>query len=77
MGKGSWSLRKKTLRVGLFTLMETDLVWTQMQISNRMATLYHVEHVHIAQTRVRIPIPYFSIGTQVQVRTRVHLRQCK
>ena len=29
-----------------------------------MATLYYVEHAHIAQTRTRIPTHYFCIGQE-------------
>ena len=39
-------------------------VWTQIQIPNLMATLYHAEHVHIARTQTWIPTPYFCIGQE-------------
>ena len=39
-------------------------VQTLVQIPNPMATLYYVEHVHIAQPRTQIPTPYFYTGYQ-------------
>ena len=39
-------------------------VLTQIRIPKIMATLYYGEHVHIAQTRTRIPIPYFCTGQE-------------
>ena len=41
-------------------------VRNQTWISNRMATLYYAEHVHIAQTRTRIPTAYLCIGQKSQ-----------
>ena len=32
---------------------------TRILILNLMATLYYAEHVHIAQTLIRIPTPIF------------------
>ena len=39
-------------------------VWTQIQTPNLMATLYYAKHVHIAQTRTRIPTPYYCVGQE-------------
>ena len=40
---------------------------TQIQIPNSMVTLYYVEHVHIAQTR--IPTAYFCVGQESESNT--------
>ena len=32
-----------------------------------MATLFYVEQVHIAQTRTRIPTPYFCMGQESEI----------
>ena len=37
---------------------------TQTRIPNRMAALSYAEDVHIAQTRTRIPTPFFCIGQE-------------
>ena len=37
---------------------------TQTRIPNPMAVLYNAENVHIAQTRTRIPTPYFWKGQE-------------
>ena len=37
---------------------------TRIQIPNPTATSYYAEHVHIAQTRTRIPTPYFCKGQE-------------
>ena len=39
-------------------------VQTLVQIPNPMATLYYVEHVHIAQPRTQIPTAYSYTGYQ-------------
>ena len=51
-----------TIMDGSFTLMKTDSGKTGIQNPNPMATLYCAEHVHIAQTRNRIPTPYSCVG---------------
>ena len=49
---------------GSFTLMKTDSGKTGIRNPNPMATLYCAEHVHIAQTRNRIPTPYSFVGQE-------------
>ena len=44
--------------------METDSGKDSALDSKPMATLYYAEHVHIAQTLIRIPIPYFCVGQE-------------
>ena len=54
---------------------------TQLQtwiwIPTPMATLYDAEHVHIKQTRTRIPTPYFCIGHESESVPESRLLQCK
>ena len=52
----------KNLWKGTVEIMAHLQCQTRIQIPNPMATLYYVEHVHIAQTRARIPTPYFCVG---------------
>ena len=49
-----------------------------IRTSNQMATLYYVEHVHIAHTLTRISTLFlYRTGIRVRIRIRVRLLQCK
>ena len=43
-----------------------------IRTSNQMATLYYVEHVHIAQTRISTLFLYRT-GIRVRIRIRVRI----
>ena len=49
---------------GSFTSPETDRLPDWKLIPNLKTTLYYAEHVHIVQTRTRIPTPYFCTGQE-------------
>ena len=39
---------------------------TQIRIPNPVPALYYAEHVHIVETQIRIPVPYFCTGQESQ-----------
>ena len=41
-------------------------VRTRIRIPNPVPALYYEEHVHIVQTQIRIPVPYFCTGQESQ-----------
>ena len=59
-------LEYETIHIHLATKVETlsasnGFITTKTQTPNLTTTLYYGEHFHIAQTRTRIPTPYFCI----------------